>query len=377
MAIDIIGAGIGGLTLAVALQQKHIKTNIFERAAEIQPVGAGIMLANNAMQVYDRLELKESIESLGRPIHTLNITDRDLRPISTIDLVPFEKQYGVRSIAIHRAALQQLLIGKVLPKQLHLGKELIQIKSGRPTELEFSDGTKGLSSAIIGADGIHSTVRKMLFGENTIRQVGQICWRGVVPYQLPDQFRGGLFEPWVSGSRFGFVEIGSDQVYWFAVQSHSRQINLEKTAAIDQYFEDFHPLIKNLIEATPLGSIHTGHLYDLKLITSWTKQRICLMGDAAHATTPNLGQGACQAIEDAYVLAECLDKYQVEDAFRKYESIRKKKARMVVDTSWNVGKIAHLQSPVLSSIRNTLMRWTPATFKNRLNRQLFKLEKII
>lgn len=371
--IDIIGAGIGGLTTAIALQQKGIPVRLFEQAKAIEPVGAGIVLGSNAMQVYEKLGLREQIEQLGNPLSSIQITRPDLTPITRMNLQYFEQKYKVRQVAIHRAALQQLLV-ESLPKQvLYLDKQLTQLSADDPVVLKFSDGTMLQSAAVIGADGIHSGVRQKAFSENTIRQTHQMCWRGVTEFPLPWSFREEATEAWGRGSRFGFSQIAPGKVYWFAVMDYRPGAEGFGKRKISALFDDFHPLVKTIIESTAEAYIHTSPLTDLKPISTWINGRICLLGDAAHATTPNLGQGACQAIEDAYVLAEQLAKFPVEEAFRKYEKARIGKAKMVVRSSWVMGKLAHLHHPWLITLRNGLMSLTPQAVSRRQTDQLFKL----
>lgn len=374
MAIDIIGGGIGGLTTAIALMQKGIKTRVFERAKRFQPIGAGIILANNAMQVYEKLGLRREIERLGHPITSMNITDKDLNPLSKIRLKSFEKHYGVKSIAIHRGILQQLLVGTLDPKTILLDKELGQIKRENGYKLEFLDGTAFEARALIGADGLHSMVRRILFNENKIRSTKQICWRGIANVDLPEHYKAELNEAWGVGNRFGFVQIGPGKTYWYALENwiHTNGSFQVKSP----YFEEFHPLVSTLMEATPVDQIHTDFIYDLKPLKRWTKDGVCLLGDAAHATTPNLGQGACQAIEDAYVLAACLEKYRIDKAFKTYERLRVRKAHLVVNQSWKIGQFAHWENPLAVELRNLILKYTPAKLNHVLTNKIFELTEV-
>src|SRR5690554_3503598 len=161
MIIDIIGAGIGGLTTAIALQQNGIKTRVFEQAESIKPLGAGIILANNAIQIYEKLGLREVIEEHGNPISSINITNPNLKLLSKVDLTYFERKYKVKNIAIHRGTLQQILIDKLSPTTLHLNHKLKKIsKTGNGHSLEFMKGEIIQSTTLIGADGLNSIVRQ-------------------------------------------------------------------------------------------------------------------------------------------------------------------------------------------------------------------------
>ena len=220
MQIDIIGAGIGGLTTAIALEQKGFKTRIFEQAETIKPIGAGILLANNAMQVYEKLGLRKTIEENGNPISALNITDANLKLLFKVDLTYFEKKFKVKNVAIHRGVLQQILVDKLNDSSLKLNYKLKEVtENANGHSLEFENGKKIQSSTLLGADGLNSMVRQCLFPNNTIRSANQICWRGVTEYNLPPQFQNELNEAWGKSGRFGFVKIAENKVYWFALKS--------------------------------------------------------------------------------------------------------------------------------------------------------------
>ncbi|WP_109831983.1 FAD-dependent monooxygenase [Reichenbachiella versicolor] len=377
MEIDIIGAGIGGLTTAIALEQKGITTRIFEQADELAPVGAGIILANNAMQIYEKLGLRTAIEEKGNPISSMNITSMDLKSLSKVDLSYFEQKYGVKNIAIHRGALQNILLEELNSTGLNLGHALDQIvELDNKWELIFKNGTQTTSSVLIGADGIHSAVRKSIFSKYKIRKANQICWRGVAEIHLPSNYHHELNEAWGKGDRFGFVQIADNKVYWYALKSFKSQMSEFDISEITSYFSQYHPMIKDILAATVPENIYTAEITDLKPTKGWHKNNVCLIGDAAHATTPNMGQGACQAIEDAFILAECLNKYPLDQAFSKFEKLRIAKAHQVVKTSWAIGKMAHISNPFLSKLRNQLMKSMPESMNRKQTEKIFKLETL-
>ena len=368
MKIDIVGAGIGGLTTAIALESVGVKYSIFEQSKEIKPVGAGIILANNAMQVYAKLGLKEEIEAAGNYISSVNITKPNLTNLSVQKLIPFEQKYGAKNIAIHRGILQQILVNKLKHTQIHLDHELDKIdQNSNGYSLSFLNNQKHHSTTLIGADGINSVVRNTFFPNNQIRDAHQTCWRGVTNYQLPQKYQNGLYEAWGNQSRFGMVQIAKNKVYWYALQSTSENNN---TSSI---FESYHPIIIELINNTPTNHVYKSKICDLKPTKKWHLDNLCLIGDAAHATTPNMGQGACQAIEDAYVIAKLLAKNNPKEAFTAFQKIRLPKAHLIVNGSWNLGKIAHLSNPFLRGIRNQAMKLTPAFISQNQTDKIFKI----
>jgi 2-polyprenyl-6-methoxyphenol hydroxylase-like FAD-dependent oxidoreductase len=375
--ITIVGAGIGGLTTAIALQQKGFKIRIYEQAEQLKPVGAGIILANNAMQVYKKLGLQKVIEENGNPISSLKITKQNLRPLSKIDLTHFEQKNNVKNIAIHRGKLQQILVDQLAANRIHLNHKLKSIhKIANGSVLQFENGEQIHASIVLGADGLNSIVRKNILPNTITRQAKQICWRGVTEYKLPTDLKNELNEAWGKSERFGFVQITENKVYWYALKTFKENKNEFLVENLEQYFNSYNPVIKNIIKSTKKEHINTAEISDLKPTDVWFKDNICLMGDAAHATTPNMGQGACQAIEDAYVLAACLDKYKLNKAFLEYQKIRLPKAHQVVKMSWFVGKIAHLKNPLSIGLRNLILKLTPSSVNKKQNEQIFQLTEL-
>jgi len=377
LKIDIVGAGIGGLTLGIALKKKGFTINVFEQANEIKAVGAGIVLANNAMQVYDKLGIRASLENQGNIIKAFHLATPDLKPLVGASLQQFEEKYGVRNIAIHRGVLQKELAKHFTDKQLHTGFELDRINRGEDGyELSFKNGQSINSTLVIGADGAHSQVRKAIFPESIIRNTNQICWRGVAEYELPDAFQQELTEAWGKGERFGFVKIAPKTVYWFAVKSFKNGKEDMGNDQLTHYFNSFHPMVGELIEATPQDQIHVARLSDLKPMKQWYKGSICLLGDAAHAMTPNMGQGAGQSIEDAHILSQCLGLLNPQEAFERYQKLRLDKVTQIINRSWQIGKVAHFSNPLAVFLRNNLMKFTPESVNTKQTEMIFELARV-
>ena len=139
------------------------------------------------------------------------------------------------------------------------------------------------------------------------------------------------------------------------------------------YFCNYNPIIQDILSSTNKEQINTAEIWDLKPTKTWYKENVCLIGDAAHATTPNMGQGACQAIEDAYILSECLSKYDTKDAFKEFQRLRLPKAQQIVKVSWIFGKMAQLSNPILIELRNQLIRLTPPYINRKQTEWIFKL----
>lgn len=373
MNIAIIGAGIGGLSTALFLEKFGISLQVYEQAKEIKPIGAGIILAHNAMQVFEKLGLRDELSQLGNVLSSINICKSDLQGINKMDLQYFDQKYSVNSIAIQRGVLQEFLISKLKTKCIKLNKKLIDIQSGNTATLKFSDGDEVVCDAVIAADGINSEVRTQLFKDNVIRRPEQQCWRGIAKIQLAHRFRSELNELWGKGSRFGFVHISADEVYWYAL--HSSRLNIKKADLSDLY-KSYAPVVQQILSQTNFDKIYKNEIVDLKPIASWVRNNVCLLGDAAHATTPNLGQGACQAIEDAYVLSHYLTQEPANNAFSQYERARKSKAEMIVNLSWRLGQVSQTSNPVISRLRNFAMRVMPTRQNIKHSEKVYDLTEL-
>ncbi|WP_341801034.1 FAD-dependent monooxygenase [Pseudoteredinibacter isoporae] len=366
----MIGAGIGGLTTALFLERQGFEVQLFEQSNEIKLIGAGIILAHNAMQVFDKLNLKETITEQGKALTSFKIKTSKFEDINEINTQTFGRKFSVSSIAIKRSELQALLLKEIQTTQISLGKRVIGFNTEQETSIHFADGSSFPCDTVISADGIHSITRRELFKTGIIRKPGQTCWRGISTINLPKAYKSELNELWGKGSRFGFVEVSENQVYWYGLHNSKRE--LEQSELLD-LFQNYAPIVADIITSTPTDNIHLSEISDLKPIPNWHKNTVCLLGDAAHATTPNMGQSACQAIEDAFVLSHYLGKHPAELAFAKFEESRKEKARRVVNMSWWLGYISQLESPVLSAIRNFLFRKAPKKYNSEQTEKIYSL----
>ncbi|MEM6398563.1 MAG: FAD-dependent monooxygenase [Bacteroidota bacterium] len=377
MKIGVIGGGIGGLSLGIALRHMGIDCTVYEQSKSLKPVGAGILLGNNVMQIYDKLGLRASLEEVSNPIHELQITKPSLKPMSRVSLVRFAKKYGVNNLSIHRAALQGVLAESFAERggKLKLGCSFQSFEEkGQKVTACFENGDTETFDGLVGADGINSKVRKQLFPKSRIISAGQYCWRGVVDYKLPDPIRHTVREAWGKGTRFGHVAIDERRVYWFAVQSEDLGPVEPPSQAWRGHFKNYDPLVSELIEKTDRDSIHAAPLMELSLLKRWSAGNVTLLGDAAHAMTPNMGQGAGQAIEDAYALANVLSSGgSISQAFDLYHNKRKKKVGRIVKTSRHIGVVSHWQSAIGAFFRNRMITITPDWMNQRQLAYVFEI----
>ncbi len=380
MRVLIIGGGIGGLTAGIALQQAGIAPHVYEREPELREAGAGISLAANAMAVLQQLGVADAVTAGGAIIQTAQICTWRGRRLSTADLARAAAVLGAPTVCIHRADLQRILYRALGKKRVHPGHRLIEIaQNSRTVTAAFVNGHRTTGDVLIGADGIHSLTRTWLYGARLPRYSGYTCWRGIVDFSDPLAPAEVATESWGPGARFGIVPIGGERFYWFATQNappEGQGNAAQHKTDVQRIFRGWHPPIEALIEATPAEAILRNDIYDRPPLRRWRSGRITLLGDAAHPMTPNLGQGACQAMEDALILAGSLKNApDIETALLNYEQQRISRTSWMVKTSRRLGKIAQWENGLLRTIRDHLMRQLPAEFRQKQLRATLGLER--
>lgn len=378
MPILICGAGIGGLTAAIALQKRGLEAHVLEAAAELHAVGAGIWVPTNAMRVLAHLDLAEQIAAAGYPVDFIELADARAGRLKIIDLRELAGRYGQRSIGIHRAELQRILVEALQPGTLHLDRRVVEVRAETDgAVVRFEEGGEKFGRLIVGADGLRSTLRQQLFPTSSLRYSGQSAYRAAVQVRLPDELAGRSREIWGPGCRFGFTALGADLVYWYATwdtPAGKRDRRGEAQERLERFAEIFPDPVPHLITATPEEALLRTDLFDLRPLHRWHHGRTVLLGDAAHASTPNLGQGGAQAIEDAYVLARCLTEHpDLERALQRYEALRLPKSRFVSGTSWRAGMAAHWQHPIARRVRNQVVRHLPDAIIRRQLEPLYRI----
>jgi len=361
--ILIIGGGIAGLTTALALQKMNLDFIVLEAVPEIKAVGAGISLAGNAMRALTKLGVDEEVKRRGHLISSMIIEDDKGKRISIMDAEKLSREYGLDNVAIHRADLHQVLLTSIDTNRIVTGKKAIDF-SEEPGGITifFDDGSKEQGSAAIIADGIHSGLRKKLLPGVSPRYSGYTCWRGVVENRWNIQHHA--VETWGSKGRFGYVPIGNNKVYWFACKNapiKDEMMSLFRISDLVDNFKSYTYPIPEILKDTSDADLILSDIVDLKPISQYAFNRILLLGDAAHATTPNLGQGACMAMEDALFVAEEINRQpkNIVNAFKSFEQKRVPRAQYIVNTSFRLGKLAQWENPVLTKFRNMLFRLIP------------------
>ncbi|SMB91004.1 monooxygenase FAD-binding [Hymenobacter roseosalivarius DSM 11622] len=380
MRFIIVGAGIGGLATALALRQQNHDVQVVEAASELREIGAGVVLGANAMQALDRLGVHDAVQAAGFPITCVSLLDRRGRVLNDIDTTPFTRRIGYDNLAIHRADLQRILLANLPPGVVHLSKTLERFEEeDNWVTAYFTDGSQVEGQALLGADGIRSRVRRQLLPASQPRYAGYTCWRGVIEAQALNLPPGRSTETWGGTGRFGVVPLGNGQVYWFACinspEAQNPRYRAFRLADLQRHFADYHSPIPELLALTTDEQAIWGDIIDLKPLRRFNFGRVLLLGDAAHATTPNMGQGAGQAVEDAAVLASCLAQAaSIESAFQAFDQQRRPRTTRIVRQSWQLGKVAQMERPWLVGLRDAVMRRVPASVNNRQMEFLYETD---
>lgn len=360
----IVGAGIGGLTLAIALQRKGFNVSVFENAPSLKPLGAGLALAANAVNAFSEIGIAGAVLNAGSILRKLMIKDDSGRILAETDSEKVSKKYNtVNNFTIHRADLHEVLLAQ-LSTTVHLGKGCIDfVQSSNGVKLIFQDGTSHDTDYVIACDGVHSIFRKKLLPEGQPRYAGYTCWRAVINSAPSSVDMQVTSETWGRGSRFGIAPLNNGRLYWFAcinAKENDPAMRSYRVKDLLNHFRTFHSPVPEILQHTRDEQLIWNDIIDIKPISKFAFGRIVLMGDAAHATTPNMGQGACLAIEDAVILANTIaNTHSVERAFIAFEQKRIKRTTAVVNDSWKLGRIAQWEHPLLIKVRNMLLRLTP------------------
>ena len=363
----IAGGGIGGLTAAIALRRAGFDAQVYERAPEIREVGAGITLQANAILALRTIGLDGSVIAAGRVATKASLQTAKGKILSRIDLQGVERAMGAPAVAIHRATLQDVLVSALGRENLHLDSQIVGYEARQDgVTVQLADGRHLDGALLIGADGIRSAVRAQLLADGEPLYAGYVAWRGVAE---PERAPAAVSESWGRGGRFGVVPIEKGRVYWFATLNAPAGGRDEPGAVrrtLENLFEGWHPPIPEMLAATPEKAILRNDMLHRLPVERWGEGRITLLGDAAHPMTPNLGQGACQAIEDAVTLADCLRQTaDPEAALRQYEARRRPRANGFVRASLRMGRVAQLENAIGCRLRNTFVSLVPTALSRR------------
>ncbi|MEL6940645.1 MAG: FAD-dependent urate hydroxylase HpxO [Cyanobacteria bacterium J06598_1] len=333
----VIGAGIGGLTAGIALRRAGYEVTIYERVSKLRPAGAGISLWSNGVKVLNSLGLGDEMAAIGGQMNRMEYRSSQDEPLSDIDLQPLFAKVGQRPYPVARTDLQEMLLAAFGLENVHLSMKCVAVEQTEESATAiFEDGSQVSGDLIVAADGIRSIVREHVLGEAlALRYAGYVNWNGLVPADpaLCEKDNWVLYVG--EGKRASMMPVGGDRFYYFfgvPIPIGSKTEPENRREELADYFADWPAPVQALIKTLDPTASNRLEISDIDPPKRLVKGRIALLGDAAHATTPTLGQGGCQAMEDAFVLAQFLitTNLSVADALERYEQARKSRTAQLV-----------------------------------------------
>ncbi|GAA4145669.1 FAD-dependent monooxygenase [Actinomadura keratinilytica] len=352
----IIGGGIGGLAAALALHRNGWQVRVLEQAPAFTEVGAGLSIQPNALRALESLGLGDRVRAHAVADAPVGIRRSDGPWLIRNDVDRITRRHGPW-LTLHRADLLDVLLQALPSDALQSGVQVRQVR--RDGTVIHADGTC-TADVVVGADGLHSATRRSVWPDAAPpRYVGYTTWRMIVTARPVE----GSVETWGRGARFGYAPLADGRVYCYAM-ANARQGTAVGLGGLRRRFAGWHDPIPEFLDAADPDAVLQHDTYELPDLDTFVAGRVALLGDAAHAMTPNLGQGAGQALEDAVVLARILEPARtggapVAEALRAYDRARRPRTQKIARRSRRLGEMAHRTSASLAFARDTALLMTP------------------
>lgn len=367
----IVGAGIGGLAAAVALQHSGYRVTVLERAAELRELGFALLLAANAMRALRLLGVADRVASQSEVGTEGELRTIEGRVLKRVRMEGLKRATGEDAVCALRQVVHGALVDAVGPLTIRTNARALRFEQAPDhVNVELESGERIRGSLLVAADGLHSTIRAALHGD-ALRPSGLVAYRGVCRaawHVTGSQYFG-------RGVEAGVARAGGGAVYWYVSHAaHSEVAGLEWKPATVEIVRSFDPLLRDLVERTPPTDIRRDELFDRAPLAKWGEGRVTLLGDAAHPMLPHAGQGAAQALEDAVVLGRCLAAdSDIAAALRRYERLRVPRTTQVVQISRRNAKVSALESKWVCALRDWFLAHGPAAM---MEKQLVALANV-
>lgn len=379
--IAIIGGGIGGLTAALLLIQRGHDVHVYERAPQLLELGAGLQLGPNAVRILHSVGLADDLARIGCQAPQFVIRRwQDGSPIAARQQERFEAIYGVPNYTVHRGELLSALLNAFSQDRVHVSHACETIvDEGEQVRILFANGREAASDLVIGADGIHSTIREAIIGPDRPRFSGFCAYRGIMPAERFERIGEELSAAcWLGpGAHIAHYPISAgaliNVVGVVTEPSWTRESWFDRAskAEYQAHLRDWAPRLQEIVAALDEGELMKWALYDREPLPVWSRGKVVLLGDAAHAMLSFMGQGAAQAIEDGAVLARCLEALPSETALKAYERTRRPRASQIQAASRANGVTFHLPDGEEQRVRDAAMKTFMESEANRSSDPVF------
>ncbi len=359
--INIIGGGIAGLATALSLETVGISYNLFEQRSEITYENVGLGISANVFPILEKWNILKETKEVGTEIRTFHFVDNKLNYINSFNLRD-------PALSVNRKLFYQIL-------NEHLDKEKLHLNSTK----FFNDFPE--TEIVISADGIYSQTRQTIYPKLELRNANQTLWRGISEIELDDKFKNAYYD-FVGGNlRFAIIHTGKNYYSWYAIkQSIGNADEALDKAKLKILFKDYHPIVKAVIDNSE--KVYFSKLLDInpkkRKDINCFRNKIVMIGDVIHPTTPNMANGACLAMEDAYLLANLLNNgsLTLEETFLTFQKQRTKKVDTVVFQSWWLGKLLHQKHKVMNDLVKLGIVMTPQFLFNKIYSNVLKETKV-
>ncbi len=336
LKVVIIGAGMGGLATGIALRQAGYEVQIYDRVSQLRPAGAGISLWSNGVKVLNRLGLGKEIASIGGLMEQVSYYNSAGEKLTNFSLQPLVDDVGQQPYPVARTDLQEMLLDVFGATNVQLNSKCVAVEQNADSVTAiFEDGRRATGDILVAADGTHSIIRNYVLGYAALRRyVGYVNWNGLVPAS-EDLAPKNSWDVYVGEhKRASMMPVGGDRFYFFfdVPLPKGTVSSPDYREELTNFFKGWAKPVQNLIQRLDPFKTNRVEIHDIEPLQTLVRGRVALLGDAAHSTAPDLGQGGCQAMEDALVLATFLQttNISVEDALKRYETARKDRVADVV-----------------------------------------------
>jgi 2-polyprenyl-6-methoxyphenol hydroxylase-like FAD-dependent oxidoreductase len=363
LRILVAGAGLGGLTAAIALRQSGAEVTVLERAQDLSTVqvGGGIHLWPNGLRPLAALGLLDRVREMVGPSGVMSAAEfRTWRDRRIVGFSLAEEEYGLPSLAVVRRDLHALLADALGADSIRTGAAVEGFdEDADAVTVRVAGGGVERCSALVGADGLQSSVRRIQLADGDPRYKGYTTWAAIADFDHPAVLPGMFRVYFGPGLRFVYYPVRRGRVYWEVIKgtpAGGRDPEKDRAAAVAEFFPEWPRPIVELIQATPDAAITRSDVYDRPPAQRWSSQRVTLLGDAAHPMTNAIGQGANQAIEDGVVLGRCIGRGDLSAALAEYERLRLPRTTTIVKVSHTLARLALIRRRPLVAVRHGLMR---------------------